>query len=411
MRTLCLFLSCLLILAICFDAQLRAEEPNAEINTGPMDTGPMNGRDGRPLALEQFRPKSQLRVQVSNVPHAKFPVVDVHVHPRIRFRHVPERLDEFIDIMDAHNIALCVSLDGGVGDALEEHLAYLKPHADRFLVFTNIDWQGDGKQDKPASWDCHRPDFARRMVRQLEAAHARGACGLKVFKQFGLGYRNPDGSLIEIDDDRWNPIWEACGRLGMPVIIHTADPIAFFEPIDETNERWEELSRHPDWSFHGDDPTGRPWPTREGLLAARNRVIERHPKTMFIGAHVANAPEDLATVGSWLEKYPNLVVEISSRIAELGRQPYTSRKFFIRYQDRILFGTDGPRPTGRLLPHWRFFETWDESFAYAENPFPPQGLWLIHGLGLPDEVLRKLYSGNAERVIPGVTEKLRPIEK
>lgn len=370
---------------------------------------PFDGRDGRPLALEQFRPKSQLRTHVSNVPHAKFLVVDVHTHPRMRLRHVPERLDDLVKIMDAHNIALCVSLDGGLGDAFDEHLKYLKPHADRFLVFANLDWQGDGKRDAPATWDCQRPDFARRMVRELEAVQARGACGLKLFKRFGLGYRNPDGSLMKIDDERWDPIWAACGRLGLPIIIHTADPMAFFEPIDETNERWEELSRHPNWSFHGNDPTGLPWPSRDELLAARNRMIERHPETIFIGAHMANSPEDLAAVGGWLDKYPNLVVEISSRIAELGRQPYTSRKFFIRYQDRILFGTDGPRASGRLLPHWRFFETWDESFAYAENPFPPQGLWQIDGLGLTDKVLKKLYSANAERVIPGVTEKLRSL--
>ncbi len=391
---------CFLVLIIISSSSLFAEEPNDR---------PMNGRDGRPLVLEQFRPKSQLRARVTKVPCAKFPVVDVHTHPRMRFRHVPARLDEFVQIMDDHNIALCVSLDGGVGDSLEEHLAYLKPYDNRFLVFANVDWQGDGKRDEPATWDCHRPDFARRMVRQLEAAQARGACGLKLFKQFGLGYRNPDGSLIAIDDPRWDPIWAACGRLGMPIIIHTADPMAFFEPIDETNERWEELSRHPDWSFYGNDPTGRPWPSHDALLAARNRVIERHPNTMFIGAHMANSPEDLTTVGQWLDKYPNFVVEISSRIAELGRQPYTSRKFFIRFQDRILFGTDGPRAAGRLLPHWRFFETRDESFSYAENPFPPQGLWQIYGICLPDKVLQKLYSGNAERVIPGVTEKLRSL--
>lgn len=403
MRTLCL-----LLMMFALDAPLRADEPRRSDDSAKV-AQPMDGRDGRHLALDRFRPKSQLRAKRSDVPQAKFSVVDVHTHPRMRFRHVPEQLDEFVKIMNAHNIALCVSLDGGIGDAFDEHLEYLRPHADRFLVFANLDWQGTGKQKEPATWDCHRPDFARRMVRELESVRARGACGLKLFKQFGLGYRNPDGTLLKIDDARWDPIWEACGRLGMPIIIHTADPIAFFEPIDETNERWEELARHPDWSFHGEDPYGFVWPTREALLAARNRVIERHPKTTFIGAHMANSPEDLAAVGRWLERYPNLVVEISSRIAELGRQPYTSRKFFMTHQDRIMFGTDGPRAAGRLLPHWRFFETWDESFPYAENPFPPQGLWQIHGLGLPDEVLKKLYAGNAKRVIPGVTDKLRSL--
>lgn len=371
---------------------------------------PLDGRDGRPLALERFRPRSQLQVPRTEITRARFPVVDIHTHPRLRFRHVPARLDEFVRIMDEQNIALCVSLDGGVGDALEEHLAYLAPHAERFLVFANVDWRGDGAPDDFATWDCHRPGFARRAARSLAAAKERGAVGLKVFKRLGLYYRNADGSLIAIDDRRWDPIWHACGELGLPVIIHSADPVAFFDPIDETNERWEELSRHPDWSFHGVDPTGRPWPSHDELLAARNRVIARHPETTFIGAHIANYPENLARVSEWLEAYPNLVVEVSSRIAELGRQPYTAREFFLRYQDRVLFGTDGPRPAGRLLPHWRFFETRDEYFRYAENPFPPQGLWNIHGLGLPDTVLQKLYHENAARVIPGVAQRLESLQ-
>ena len=370
------------------------------------EPGPLDGRDGRPLALERFRPTPKLVAPRSPAERARFPVVDVHVHPRIRFRHDPELLDAFVRVMDEHHIALCVSLDGGLGDNLREHLDYLAPYRDRFLVFANVDWQGGGDPDDPATWDCHRPDFARRTARRLAEARGLGAVGLKVFKQLGLGYRNPDGSLVAIDDPRWDPIWEACGDVGMPVIIHTADPAAFFDPIDESNERWEELSRHPDWSFHGLDPTGRPWPSRDELLAARNRVIGRHPGVTFIGAHVANCPEDLRRVAEWLNRYPNLVVEVSSRIAELGRQPRAARRFFLAYQDRVMFGTDGPRPAARLVPHWRFFQTRDEYFPYAENPFPPQGLWNIHGLGLSDDVLRKLYHANAERVIPGVAEKL-----
>lgn len=368
-----------------------------EANESP----PLDGRDGRPLALEEFRPKSQLVLPNHQPPRAKFPVVDVHVHPRGRFRHVPERLDEFVRVMDEQNVALCVSLDGRLGEELEEHKAYLAPYADRFLIFANVDWQGSGRRDDPASWDCHRPDFGHRMADALADAQRRGAVGLKVFKALGLYYKNPDGSLIAIDDPRWDPIWEACGRLGMPVLMHTADPVAFFEPIDQYNERWEELHRRPYWSFYGDE-----FPSHAELLAARNRVIARHPDTTFIGAHIANYPENLAEVSKWLDEYPNLMVDTASRIAELGRQPYTARKFIIKYADRIMFGTDGPRPAARMLPNWRFFETRDEYFPYAENPFPPQGLWNIHGIGLPDDVLRKLYSENAARIIPGVKEKL-----
>lgn len=371
---------------------------------------PLDGRDGRDLALDRFRPTAQLIAPRTAITQAKYPAVDIHVHPRWRLRSDPARLEEFVRVMDAQNVALCVSLDGGIGDAFDEHVAFLAPYAERFLVFANVDWLGDGDLEDPATWDCHRPDFGRRMARALADAKARGAVGLKIFKRLGLGYRNPDGSLVAIDDPRWDPIWTACGELGLPVIVHTADPVAFFDPIDEQNERWEELHRHPNWSFHGNDPTGRPWPSHDELLAARNRVIARHPATTFIGAHVANYPENLVRVSEWLDAYPNLVVETSSRIAELGRQPIAAREFLIRYQDRVLFGTDGPRPAGRLLPNWRFFETRDEYFPYAENPFPPQGLWRISGLGLPDKVLKKLYHENAMRVIPGVADEIRNLE-
>lgn len=387
--------------AIMLTASISHGDERAE--AAPVTTPtPLDGRDGRDLTLENFRPQSMLAVPVHHLSCAKFPVVDVHVHPRIRLHHSPEQLDEFVRTMDAHNIALCVSLDGGLGTALDEHMAYVwTKYRDRFVIFANIDWRGDGKAGDPASWDCQRPDFARRMVAALEAAKAKGVSGLKVFKDLGLVYKNPDGSYIRIDDERWSPIWAACGRLDLPVIIHSADPTAFFLPIDEKNERWEELHRHPEWSFYGPGI-----PKRDDLLTAYLKIVERHPQTTFIGAHVSNNAEDLAAVAAWLDKYPNLVVEIASRISELGRQPYTARKFFLKYADRILFGTDGPRAAGRLFPYWRFMETDDEYFAYAENPFPPQGLWNIYGINLPDDVLKKVYHENAARIIPGVREKL-----
>lgn len=372
---------------------------------------PLDGRDGRELLLRNFRPKSMLKVANNQPRRAKFPVVDVHTHPRVRFRHDPERLAEFVKLMDQQNIAVCVSLDATLGDIFDEHTKYLwTKYKSRFVIFANIDWRGDGKIDEPATWACNRAGFARLVAAQLADAKKRGASGLKLFKRFGLTYRNADGTLVRVDDRRWDPIWKACGELDLPVLIHTSDPAAFFLPIDESNERWEELSRHPDWSFYGPQRPKKyahlQWPSRDALLAARNRVIERHPKTKFIGTHLANNPEDLAAVGTWLERYPNLYTDVTARIAELGRQPYTARKFFLKYSDRILFGTDGPRDADRLLPHWRFFETKDENFAYSENPFPPQGLWNIYGLALPDDVLRKLYYQNAARLIPGVQVRL-----
>ena len=362
----------------------------------------LDGRDGRELLLRLFRPRPMLKVEEHLLQQAALPVVDVHTHFRYRLHHSQEQLAGFVKVMDRNNIAICCSLDGKLGNELDEHIDYLwTDYRDRFVIFANIDWRGNGKPDDPPTWDCQREDFARRTVLALEDARRKGVSGLKIFKQFGLGYRNADGSLLKIDDPRWDPIWQACGELGLPILIHTADPAAFFLPIDETNERWEELSRHPDWSFPADR-----FPSRDELLEARNRVIGRHPKTTFIGAHMANNPEDLATVGKWLREYPNLHVEFASRIGELGRQPYTARKFFLEHQDRILFGTDGPWPETRLRLYWRFLETFDENFPYSEKEFPPQGFWNIYGIGLPDEVLGKIYSENAVRIVPGVRERL-----
>jgi predicted TIM-barrel fold metal-dependent hydrolase len=354
-----------------------------------------------PLTLEKFQPRSMLVVDEHLLTRSKFPVVDVHVHPSVRLRNSAEQLAGFVKLMDEQNIAVCVSLDGGLGEALAEHRKYLwTDYRDRFVIFANIDWRGSGKKDDPASWDCQRPDFGRRMAEALADAKQQGASGLKIFKGLGVDYRNPDGSLIRVDDPRWDPIWEACGKLGFPVLMHTADPKAFFLPVDATNERWEELQRHPDWSFH------RPgFPTYEELLEQFINVVKRHPETKFIGAHVASSAEDLGQVGRWLDAYPNLYVDLAARISELGRQPFTARKFLLKYSDRVLFATDGPRVAERLNYHWRFLETEDEYFPYAENAFPPQGFWRIYGVNLPDDVLRKIYYENAAKIIPGVRER------
>jgi predicted TIM-barrel fold metal-dependent hydrolase len=363
---------------------------------------PLDGSEGRNLLLESFRPRPMLKVEEHQLRRAKFPVVDVHTHFHHKFHGSAEELDAWVKLMDRNNIAVCVSLDGQWGELLDEHAKLLwSKHKDRFAIFANIDWRGSGKTDDPSSWDCNRPDFARRVARELTSARERGACGVKIFKGFGLEYKNADGSLIKIDDERWDGIWQACGELGLPVLIHVADPAAFFLPIDETNERWEELHRRPEWSFYGAK-----FPKRDNLLAAFLGVALRHPKTTFIGAHVASNAEDLAAVGAWLDKYPNLNVDLASRIAELGRQPFTARRFFLKYQNRIIFGTDGPWPEERLRLYWRFLETEDEYFPYSERPFPPQGLWNIYGVQLPDDVLRKVYYENAARIIPGVRERI-----
>ncbi|WP_425614185.1 amidohydrolase family protein [Anatilimnocola sp. NA78] len=361
----------------------------------------LDGREGRQLLLENFRPKSLLNVPETKLAGAKFPAIDIHSHFRIRLRHSPEQLDAFVQVMDRQRIALCVSLDGQLGESIDEHAKYLHTkYPDRFAMFANLDWQGKGKPDQPATWDCNRPDFAHRMAKELADAKMRGCCGLKIFKSFGLEYKNADGSLIKIDDPRFDPIWQACGDLDMPIIIHVADPVAFFLPIDEKNERWEELHRRPEWSFYGPQ-----FPARDDLLAAFHRVVTKHPKTTFIGAHMDSNAEDLAAVAKALDEHPNLYVEMASRISELGRQPYSARKFLIKYQDRVLLGTDGPWPEERLKLYWRFLETEDEYFPYSEKDFPPQGLWQIYGVHLPDEVLEKVYYENALKLLPSIKEK------
>ena len=224
---------------------------------------------------------------------------------------------------------LTTSLDAKLGNE-EEHFKFIEGYEKRIAVFARIDFKGKGIEKRPETWACNQVGFVRTCVEQLKAAKKKGIAGVKFTKGFGLRIKNRDGSLTRIDDPRFDPFWKTCGELELPVLIHTADPSAFFKPIDANNERWEELSRHPDWSFHGDK-----FPSREALFEARNRVIAKHPNTTFIGAHFGGNSEDLATVGKWLDKYPNLVVEFASRINELGRQPYSARKFIIKYLSLI----------------------------------------------------------------------------
>lgn len=345
-----------------------------------------------------------LIVPESRIEQASFPVIDVHTHFFVKGKHDPELLERYVEMMDRNRIAVSVSLDGTLGPQLEAHTAYLwSKYPDRFAIFANIDFRGKGKLEDPSSWACNQTSFVFDTVEALRAEVKQGrVCGLKFFKDFGLRWKNADGSLIQIDDPRWDPIWDTCAELGIPVLMHTADPSAFFRPLDDTNERIGELQARPEWAF-----TGPQFPSRERLHQARNRVIAKHPKTRFIAAHFGNDAEDLVALSGWLDAYPNLYVEFSSRINELGRQPYSARRFFERFQDRILLGTDGPFPEQRMRIYWRFLETQDEYFHYSEKSPPPQGDWRIYGIGLPLEVLEKVYHRNACRIIPGLSKKLQ----
>jgi len=359
------------------------------------------------LALEDFQPKSMLHVPETNVMRSRFPVIDVHTHLTMGARHkngvtLGEEIrflaspDEVLPVMDQKNIRMMVDLTGNYGKGLEEALQrFQRPHPDRFIVLTEPGWD-----------HFNRPDYARWQADEIARAHQAGAKGLKVVKILGLYLREAvtSGPLVKIDDPRFDPMWEACAAFKMPVAIHISDPEAFFLPIDRFNERFEELNNHPDWSFHDRD-----FPSNRDLLEARNRMFARHPRTTFIALHVGNNAENLASVSECLERFPNMHVELAARIGELGRQPRTARKFFEKYQDRIMFGTDAV-PNGTMTPqqifsaklyeiYYRFLETEDEYFDYAPAPKPPQGRWQIYGVGLPESILRKVYYQNAERVL------------
>ena len=338
--------------------------------------------DKPPLLLRDFKPKSMLHAPAHAISRARFPVIDVHQHTNDASgigRHLPPA--KVVEIMDQCNVKQIVILTGMWGEQLQKVIdETVKPYPGRFIVFTQIDWS---KIDEP--------DFSRMMVDQLRDAVRRGARGLKVLKELGLMVKDKSGKLVTVDDPRLDPIWGECGRLGIPVAIHVTDPEAFFHPVDPTNERYEELSRHPDWSFYGPE-----FPSKEIILDARNRVFAKHPNTTFISLHVGNWPENLDYVSSVLRKYPNVVVEFGARQAELGRQPRRARRFFLEYQDRILFGTDFGMSEEMYRNHFRWLETADEYFEYWG--YPNQGRWAIYGLNLPDNVLEKVYHQNAERV-------------
>ena len=350
----------------------------------PRVSGQNAPRGSADLLLRDFKPRSMLKVPVHEVERAAFPAVDVHNHVNdARGGDRPVAVSELLARMDRVNVKRIVILTGGWGDKLQAVVdRMVKPHPDRFTVFTQPDWS---RIDEPA--------FGEAMAAQVRDAYTRGARGLKILKELGLEVRDRSGKLVAIDDPRLDPLWAACGKLGIPVAIHTADPDAFFEPADATNERWEELGRHPDWSFYGPK-----FPPKRALLDARNRVFARQPKTTFIALHVANHPEDLDDASSVLDRYPNTVVETGARQAELGRQPRRAREFFLKYPDRVLFGTDQAPEEAGYRNWFRFFETADEHFDYWRAP--NQGRWKISGLELPEDVLEKVYARNADRVIP-----------
>jgi predicted TIM-barrel fold metal-dependent hydrolase len=340
--------------------------------------------DIRELKLKEWEPRSMMVTKTTIVEKPMFPVIDIHNHLGGGKQHLTsERVERYLTELNEAGVRTVVNLDGGWGDRLRETLDALdRAHPGRFLTFALINFEG-----------LDDADWGQREAKRLDESFQAGAKGLKFHKTFGLRYRFKNGELLKIDDPRLDPVWEMCAKHKKPVVIHIADPAAFFTPLDRFNERWHELNSHPDWLFYGGQN-----PKREDLLDQLHRVIAKHLKTTFVSTHFGNNAEDLAFVADKLDKYPNMFVDFDARISELGRQPYSTRKFFLKYQDRIMFGTDTTPKRDAYRIYYRFLETDDEYFDCSASHHR-QGFWNIYGIFLPRDVLEKVYYKNAERLL------------
>jgi predicted TIM-barrel fold metal-dependent hydrolase len=328
------------------------------------------------LRLSDFQPVSEIRAPEHVLELPRFPAIDCHNHLDSL---EPE---DVLKIMDECGIEKIVNITMRTGDtALKIMDRYHATDRERFHSIGWMDWTG-----------VERGDFVQQTFDRLEQLVKHGACGIKFWKDFGLTLTDAEGRLLRIDDERFAPIFDKAAELGLAVMFHTADPAAFFRPIDQHNERYEELAAHPDWAFSG-VPVEK-WE----LLEQRNTVFARHPKTTFVGAHVGESGEDLGFVTRMLEQHPNVMIDISARTPELGRQPYTARKLFLQFPDRILFGTDLLPDVSMYRLHYRFLETADEYFEYPSHA-SRQGRWNIYGLFLPEDVLLKVYRENALKLL------------
>ena len=331
------------------------------------------------LPLSDFHPRCMLTTARHEVRTPRFSVIDYHNHLDAQDpAHV-------LDVMDACGIEHVVNITMKVGDeALAVMDRYRKADARRFSTIGWMDWDGVGGDFN---------EFVTLSVKRLERLVEHRAVGFKVWKDLGLTVRDASGELVRVDDERLGPIFERAGELGIPVMVHIGDPEAFFLPIDANNERFEELAAHPDWSFYGSQYG------KHDLLEQRDRVFKRHARTTFVAAHIAENSEDLERVSAMMDACPNVMVDISARASELGRQPYSARKFFLRFADRILFGADLVPEVEMYQLYYRFLETADEYFEYPTHA-SGQGRWNIYGLNLPDDVLLKVYRENALRLLP-----------
>lgn len=324
------------------------------------------------LRLSDYHPHSQLKVAEHPILFPQFPVIDFHNHLDA------ESPDQVLRIMDTCGIEKIVNITMQTGpEGIAQLLRYQQAAPQRFSFIGWMDWNG-----------IERGDFIQISMSRMEELARRGACGIKFWKDLGLKVRDGEGKLLRVDDERLAPLFDKAAELGMFVMFHTADPDAFFQPVDCNNERFEELAAHADWSFSASPVS------KDSLLSQRDAVIARHPRTKFVCAHLAESGEHLERVSELLDRCPNAYVDISARVSELGRQPYTARRFMMRYADRILFGADLPPSTEMYRLYYRFLETDDEYFEYPSHA-SRQGRWNIYGLYLPANVLERIYRSNA----------------
>ena len=364
-------------------ALVIAQAPQGTQSEGALRPRPGANREPEFPApsIRDYKPRSTLVVPQHPVPRAKYPVIDIHSHQPSPISSA--QFDTLVKQMDGLNLQLLVNASGASGDQLVRSVAAIKnsAHPTRMVMFAQINFRDVG------------PGFGQRAAQQLEADVKAGALGLgELMKGFGLTARKTDGSRLMLDDPELDPIWDTAARLNIPVLIHTADPQEFFQPLTYQNERWLEMSLYPDRRY----PPER-FPTFETLMGERDRLFKKHPKTTFIAAHMGWHANDLARLARMFDEMPNVYGEVGAVLYDLGRQPRTARDFMVKYQDRVLFGKDSYQPDE--YPYfWRTFETGDEYFDYYRDY---HAFWKLYGLSLPDDVLRKLYYGNALKLMPG----------
>lgn len=344
--------------------------------------GQTNGK----MDFESYNPPSTLVVPEHKVAKAKFPFIDVHNH---QFGMPDMDLGTLIKEMDRLNMKVMVNLSGQSGDLIRKSVANIREHyPKRFIVFANVDFKRVGEEG-----------WGEKAAKQLEEDVKNGANGLKIYKSLGFSVNDINGKRVTVDDARLDPVWKKAGELKIPVLIHTADPKSFWDPMDANNERWLELATHPNRKRDADNPAS--WET---LIEEQHRLFKKHRNTTFIAAHFGWYPNDLQQLGKLLDDMPNVAVEFGAVIAELGRQPRAAKQFFTKYQDRILFGKDSWVPE-EYATYFRVLETEDEYFPYHKKY---HAFWAMYGMGLPDEILKKIYYRNALRIIPNLDKTLFP---